>query len=125
MAHHEHEHSDISVRYVGVFLAVLLVSMFVVYLLLIGYWRLMASGAEQRSGTSPFSGPRELAPQPRLQVAPQQDLHNYLEAEQRRLTTQGVDQRTGLGHMPIDKAMEAVLQRGLPSRPQEATNAPR
>jgi hypothetical protein len=34
-----------------------------------------------------------------------------------------VDQRAGVGHVPIERAKELLLQRGLPSRPNPSPDA--
>ena len=56
-------------------------------------------------------------PSPRLQTQPFKDIYQ-LKTEQRGvLTSYGwVDKATGVVHIPIDRAMELTLQRGLPAR---------
>lgn len=68
---------------------------------------------------------RTLPPLPRLQVQPAQDLEQYKYEQQRTLETYGwVDKRMGVVRIPIDRAMDLLLQRGLPARqtppPQES-----
>ncbi|HYL47537.1 MAG TPA: hypothetical protein VEU52_10955 [Candidatus Limnocylindrales bacterium] len=66
---------------------------------------------------SPFENARVLPPQPRLQVHPRLDLEKYLDAENRTLTTYGwVDKQNGVVRIPVDRAMELLLERGLPAR---------
>jgi len=66
---------------------------------------------------SPFENARVLPPQPRLQVHPKLDLEKYLDAENRILTTYGwVDKQNGVVRIPIDRAMDLLLERGLPAR---------
>lgn len=66
---------------------------------------------------SPFENARVLPPQPRLQVHPKLDLEKYLDAENRTLTTYGwVDKQNAVVRIPIDRAMDLVLERGLPAR---------
>jgi uncharacterized iron-regulated membrane protein len=66
---------------------------------------------------SPFENARVLPPQPRLQVHPRLDLEKYLDGENRTLTTYGwVDKHNGVVRIPIDRAMELLLARGLPAR---------
>jgi hypothetical protein len=75
--------------------------------------------AHQKLGppASPFENARQLPPAPRLQVAPAQDLDHYLAAEQQELSTYGwVDQKAGVVRIPIDRAMDLLLQKGLPVR---------
>ena len=54
---------------------------------------------------------------PRLQVKAEEELEVYRQKEHRRMTTYGwVDQAAGTVHMPIEKAMEMVMERGMPVR---------
>ncbi|HKS97122.1 MAG TPA: hypothetical protein VJV74_13445 [Terriglobia bacterium] len=66
---------------------------------------------------SPFENVRQLPPSPRLQVTPVADLDRYLAEQQHELTTYGwVDQKAGVVRIPIDRAMDLLLQKGLPVR---------
>jgi hypothetical protein len=63
---------------------------------------------------TPFENSRTLPPGPRLQVYPEQDLERYREKENAELETYGwVDQSTGVVHIPIERAMDLLLERGL------------
>ena len=73
---------------------------------------------------SPFENQRELPPQPRLQPQPATDLKSYCEIQQQQLTTYGwVDQQNGIVRIPVDRAIEMVLQKGLPGRPADAAES--
>jgi hypothetical protein len=66
---------------------------------------------------SPFVTTRELPPSPRLQATPRLELKDYCEAQQRELKTYGwIDRRLGVVRIPIDHAMDLILERGLPIR---------
>jgi hypothetical protein len=66
---------------------------------------------------SPFVSTRELPPSPRLQATPRVELKDYCEAQQREVTTYGwIDRRLGVVRIPIDRAMDLALERGLPAR---------
>lgn len=67
-------------------------------------------------------GARELPPSPRLQVQPHQELVDYCAAQQQAVSSYGwVNQESGVVHVPIDRAMDLVLARGLPARPASET----
>jgi hypothetical protein len=67
---------------------------------------------------TPFENVRALPPQPRLQTQPHQDLKDYCEDELKNLETYGwVDPQNGIVRIPVDAAMQKILQQGLPSRP--------
>ena len=70
---------------------------------------------------SPFENVRTLPPAPRLQVEPRQDLKHYLTGEDETLNSYGwVDRKAGIVRIPITRAMELLLQQGLPVRSQTA-----
>jgi hypothetical protein len=62
---------------------------------------------------------RRLPPMPRLQSAPISDLKDMRAAEEQILNGYGwVDQANGVVRIPIDRAIDLLAQRGLPTRPQ-------
>jgi len=66
---------------------------------------------------SPFENVRALPPRPVLQVTPARDLHQYLDRQKAVLNSYGwVDQKAGVVRIPIDRAMDLLLQKGLPVR---------
>jgi hypothetical protein len=76
---------------------------------------------------SPFASSnfRVLPPSPRLQPAPVTDLRNYRDAQQQELNSYGwIDPHNGVVRIPIDRAMDLLLQRGLPVRPGGAPVSP-
>jgi hypothetical protein len=62
---------------------------------------------------------------PLLQVKPHQELETYCSAQQQNVTTYAwVDQPSGVVRIPVDRAMELILAKGLPARTaSEATAA--
>jgi len=74
--------------------------------------------------TTPFDMGRVLPPEPRLQTQPKRDLQLTREEQQQLLNSYGwADQTTGKVRIPIDRAMDLVLQRGLPIRQKPAEGA--
>jgi hypothetical protein len=66
---------------------------------------------------SPFENVRMLPPEPRLQVSAPKDLKQYQAAQGEILNSCGwVDQKAGIVRIPIDRAMDILLQKGLPVR---------
>ena len=66
---------------------------------------------------SPFEETRTLPPAPRLQVQPVQELRQLREGENEKLNSYGwVDQKAGMARIPVDRAMELLLAKGLPVR---------
>ena len=65
----------------------------------------------------PFAAERALPPSPRIQSNPGADMQSYSQSQQNLLNTYGwVDRQNGVVRMPIDRAMELLLERGLPTR---------
>jgi hypothetical protein len=79
---------------------------------------LKQSGARAQEQTlNPMSGPRTFPPEPRLQVKPWEEIQNLRVKENQVLNTYGwTNKGAGMVRIPIDKAMDIVAQRGLPSR---------
>jgi hypothetical protein len=66
-----------------------------------------------------FQDLRPLAPPPRIQVAPANDIVDYRDAQARLLGSYGwIDQKKGIARIPIDRAMELLLRQGLPTENQ-------
>jgi Na+-transporting methylmalonyl-CoA/oxaloacetate decarboxylase gamma subunit len=71
----------------------------------------------------PLAETRPPSPEPRLQVAPAQDLQKMRAAEDAVLSSYGwVNRDAGIDWRPIDRAIELLTQRGLPVR--QASQAP-
>ena len=69
---------------------------------------------------SPFENVRGLPPRPVLQVTPARDLRQYMDQQGAVLNSYGwVDQKAGVVRIPIDRAMDLLLQKGLPVRTEE------
>ena len=64
-------------------------------------------------------------PQPRLETTERQEINGLRLQEEKTLNSYGwVDQQAGVVHIPIDRAMQLLAQRGLPTRPQVGTAPP-
>jgi hypothetical protein len=75
--------------------------------------------------TSPMvkEGQQVLPPPPRLQVQPHLELSDFCAAQQQDVSSYAwIDRQGSVVQIPVDRAMDLVLQRGLPSRP--ASEAP-
>ncbi len=64
--------------------------------------------------------PHEWPPAPRLQPHPAVELQNLRQHEDEILNNYGwVDQKAGVVRLPIDKAMDILAQKGLPTKSGE------
>jgi hypothetical protein len=69
--------------------------------------------------------PIALPPQPRLQIHPVPSWNAFREAEAKRLSTYGwMDRANGAVHVPVDRAMELVLERGVGPLPPAPMTIP-
>lgn len=74
--------------------------------------------------TRAVAATRPQFPEPRLQVAPQVDLAALRAREDATLNSYGwIDRKAGVVRLPIERAMDLIVQRGLPVRGQP--NAPK
>ncbi|GBC91948.1 hypothetical protein HRbin15_00408 [bacterium HR15] len=60
---------------------------------------------------------RQLPPEPRVQGFPMQDWEKFYAQEIEKTTTYSVDPKTGIARIPVERAKELILQRGLPGTP--------
>ena len=119
-----HEHGDINVRAILMFLVGFAVISAVVFLLMwgtfVGLDRMAAANDPQVSPVALPAG--QLPPEPRLLTNEPAQLRTFREEEARMLSG-GTDPRTGATMIPIEEAKKRLLQQGLPVR-QGATADP-
>lgn len=93
------------------FFAVMVVGMAISLLIT---WGLAANSQDAR--TRPISAMRQLPPAPRLQADPKLDYDTYMATEQKLVTSYGwIDRAAGTVRLPIDRAVDLVAERGLPT----------
>jgi hypothetical protein len=113
-----HEKRDISVPAVTWFAAGLIIAGIITYLSIAGLYKSFehlhpSSTAPSRTALRPPT----IAAQPRLQTNPAVDLEIFQTAEEAKLKSYGwVDKAGGVIRIPIERAMELIAQRGLPTR---------
>ncbi|MDQ2969604.1 MAG: hypothetical protein M3R62_01380 [Acidobacteriota bacterium] len=125
-----HERNTVSVRGVIRFLVFLAVSLVVTSAVVWGIFRLLARDAKSEDRPLSPAVARSMArlpPQPRLEDRPLA-LRTGLNAQEKaRLSGYGwVDRNAGAVHIPIERAMDLLVQRGIPAVQSEsaATRAP-
>ena len=116
-----HETSDLSARNIALFgagLTVLItVALLVCYALVV--W-MRASEARRAGPPSPLAVTREPMLGPQLLVEPGQALKAMRQQEEARLKSYGwIDQEKGIVHVPIERAIEMLAEKGLPARPSK------
>jgi hypothetical protein len=115
-----HEESDINVRAIIWFVVVLATIVIVTDVAMWGMFRLLAHYERKNDpAVSPLFIPagRPL-PAPGLQTEPWTDLKKFrAEADQQLHSYGWVDEKSGVARIPIEKAKEMLLQKGIPVRP--------
>jgi hypothetical protein len=117
-----HETSDLGAKNIALFgagLAVLItVALLVCYALVV--W-MRESEARRAEPPSPLAVTREPTSGPQLLVEPGRALKAMRQQEEARLKSYGwIDQEKGIVHVPIERAIEMLAEKGLPARPGKA-----
>jgi hypothetical protein len=113
-----HEHSDINVRAILWFVIVLATTAAVVHVAMYGLFKVFDRMEAANDPSIPLGRPIAVAPpDPRLQTTPWQDLKAFRATEDQALHSYGwVGRNAGVVSLPIDRAKELLLERGLPTR---------
>ncbi|HEX6163449.1 MAG TPA: hypothetical protein VFZ31_08790 [Vicinamibacterales bacterium] len=118
----KYEHTDIDVAVGYKFALWLSVAMVISIAIVYGtFWffegRTRSANEQAQKYPLAASVPAKAPPTPNLQTQPFRDVYALREAENKKLTEYGwVDKDGGVTHIPIDRAMEVMLQRGFPTR---------
>ncbi len=132
-----YEHEDLTSRGPFYFMAGLALLGLVIYLIAFGIYRFLDRyDLAHQPPLSPMATPEadtrtvthqetQTFPQPRLEENERTELRSFIEDQDRKLATYGwVDKDKGILRIPIDRAMELIVQRGLPVLPKGASSAP-
>ena len=135
--HDGYEHEDLTSRGPFYFMAGLVLLGLVIYLIAFGIYRFLDRyDLAHQPPLSPMATPEadtravtheetQSFPQPRLEENERTELRSFIEDQDRKLATYDwVDKDKGTVRIPIDRAMELIVQRGLPVHPEGASSAP-
>ncbi|MGA9811284.1 MAG: hypothetical protein WBQ64_00825 [Terriglobales bacterium] len=134
----EFEREDLRAKPVILFLVSLTVGCLLVALLLKGMYSYLDARENRRQpALNPLVQPttaetRRVAPgdvakfpEPHLETDEPREINDFRMHEEQALHSYGwIDQSAGVVRIPIDRAMELLAQRGLPTRPQAGTVPP-
>ena len=111
-----YETQDADARGVFHFLVILGIVLGVTALACWGMFRYFkAHAVEGAASESPFADTRQVPLGPQLQVNPRQDWVNYREEQRKSLETYQWENRSaGIVRVPIEKAMELLVKKGVP-----------
>ncbi len=127
----EFEREDLAAKPILVFLLALTVGCVLVALVLKGMYSYLDSYenhhqpvqsplVQQTTAETRAVSPGDITkfPQPRLESNERLEINDFRGQEEKTLNSYGwVDQQAGVVRIPIDRAMQLVTQRGLPTRP--------
>jgi hypothetical protein len=128
----EFEHRDLGAKGIYSFLLGLAVFGVIIHFVLAGMYSVLDTyERKHQPPLNPLSLPvepqkRELLsetrnkfPEPRLEVNERTELRGVILSQEQRLNSYGwVDEKSGIVHIPIERAMQMIAQRGLPTRAQ-------
>ncbi|HTR23842.1 MAG TPA: hypothetical protein VMI10_07645 [Terriglobales bacterium] len=134
--HGSYERQDLSPRGIFYFLIGLSLLIVVIYFIVYGiYGFLDKVNKENQATMSPMVAPQadtravgpsniQAFPEPRLEESERTELRTFIEDEDSKLATYNwVDKDKGIVQIPIERAMDLVVERGLPVRPQSQSSA--
>ena len=138
---HDHEQRDVDVPSlftIAFLLLLVCIVVFIVVTLMMHYFKVHEPAVTAGHANIPVTRTREF-PQPRLIVKPGATLADLRAAEDAELNSYGwIDRNAGIARIPIDRAMQLILERGLPdvgagqtplslmqARPAETASPPR
>ena len=133
--HGDYERRDISPKGIFYFLVGLAVAVVLIHLFLIGMYDyldkrekanqapanplILNAPADTRRVLTKY--PETIFPDPRLETDEGTQLNDIRLAEEQTLNSYGwIDQKAGTAHIPIEHAMDLLVQRGLPVRSPDA-----
>lgn len=118
---HIHEGSDVDVRPIAKFMAILFAGIGVVMVVLWGVFGLLEKRAEKSDKPrSPVFDSMRVMKEPKLQDNPFADLRTFRRIQDSVMNSYGwVDSARGIVRVPISEAIEMVAKQGLPVRAEQ------
>lgn len=112
-----HEHREVTPGLLIMCALGLAVTVTITCFVVLGLFNYFKTHQEPNQVLSPMANPAALPPEPRLQIEGTVQIQELREKEDHVLNSYAwVDQKSGAVRVPIDKAMDLLLQRGLPVR---------
>ncbi len=110
-----YETRDADVRVVFRFLVVLGLALTFTLVLCWGLFRYFSATEAEPNPASPFAETRQLPSRPQLQVNPREDWLKFHAAQQQALESYAWEDREGgTVRVPIERAMDLLLEKGVP-----------
>jgi hypothetical protein len=120
-----YETRDANVRGVFAFLVALTVGIMLTLLVCLGLFKYLSTQPTGPEPASPFASTRQLPIGPQLQVNPREDFLRFRAQQLKSLETyQWVDRSAGIVQVPVERAMDQLIEKGLPVAPTQANTQP-
>jgi hypothetical protein len=137
----EYEHEDLGTRGIFAFMVSLIVSGIVIVVIIVGMYRFLDKQERAQMTTAsplvPLKGEmtRSMTQDdvdtlfkdngaPMLETSELSQFRQFLVNQENQLNSYGwVDEKAGVAHIPIERAMELMVQRGIPVCAQNCGNA--
>jgi hypothetical protein len=134
--HTGYESQDLSPKGVIYFMVGLALAVVVIYFIVLGMYHFLDNYEKaHQTPMSPMATPQadtriithtdtQAFPEPRLEENERTQLRQFIEDQDRKLATYNwVDKDKGIVQIPIDRAMDLIVQHGLPVRPGSAQSS--
>lgn len=108
-----YEHREVSIKVIVGSILILAICVVVTCALMVVMFNVLHATTGREPRLSNMARPSEIPPEPRVSAYPAVQLENLRRHENQVLGTYGIDAQTGAIHIPIDKAMDLLLQRGI------------
>ena len=113
----KHETRDVNLRLIVISLVGLTILIILSLVVVQGLFGFLARQEASQAVPLPPLAQEQVAPEPRLQASPAEDLAILRAREEAILHNYGwVNKEAGVVHIPIERAMALTLERGLPTR---------
>jgi hypothetical protein len=110
-----YQHGDADTHAIFRFMVILGVALIAIAGFMWLWFYYLSIAERQPAPASPFAGVRQVPPSPQLQVNPRDDLRKSLAQQEQDLETYSwANRETGAVRIPIERAMDLLLQKGLP-----------
>jgi hypothetical protein len=109
-----HETTEVSVKFIVTSLFALLIGVFLACLLVVGIFQFFHH--TYLPDSTSLANPQQLPPEPRVEEHPWEQIQDLRKHEDHVLSTYAIiDKNQGTVRIPVDRAIDLLAQKGLPS----------
>jgi hypothetical protein len=113
-----YETREVNIKLILLSTVAMVILVLVTCFITVGIFDFLNSHSETVAKVTSVPRPKEIPPEPRVLEHPWEQLPVLHETEDRVLNSYGwMDQKTGVVRIPVDRAIDILAERGLPSAP--------